>query len=342
MKAIGLYKYLGTDDKNCLIEEDIETPVASGCDLLIKVKAISVNPVDTKIRASKDTNDNSLTVLGWDASGEVMAVGEKCSRFTVGDEVYYAGSVTRPGANSELHLVDERIVGHKPKSLSHAESAAMPLTTITAWESLHERMNIDIEPSERNQSASLLIISGAGGVGSIATQLAKKSGIGKIIATASRPETIEFCKKMGADETINHREPLQPQLEKLGISQVDYIFCCYAPENYFDSMVDIIKPQGSICGIVDTENDTPLLMNKLKNKSVRFCWEFMFTRSMFETEDVSVQHDILNQAADLFDQKVLFTTLTENLGAINAKNLIQAHKQLESGKTIGKIALEGF
>ena len=256
--------------------------------------------------------------------------------------MYYAGSVTRPGANSELHLVDERIAGHKPKSLSHAESAAMPLTTITAWESLYERMGIDLEPSEKNQSASLLIISGAGGVGSIATQLAKQSGIGKVIATASRPETIEFCEKMGADATINHREPLQPQLEKLGVPHVDYIFCCYAPENYFDAMVEIIKPQGSICGIVDTENEVPLPMNKLKNKSVRFCWEFMFTRSMFETEDIAVQHDILNQAADLFDKNILVTTLVKNLGTINAKNLIQAHKQLESGRTIGKIVLEGF
>jgi len=342
MKAIGLYKYLGTDDENCLIEEQLEKPVASGFDLLIKVKAISVNPVDTKVRAPKDVVEKNLKVLGWDAAGEVVAVGDDCSRFNVGDEVYYAGSITRPGSNSEFQLVDERIVGRKPSSLSYAESAAMPLTTITAWESLYERMNIDVEPSADNASASLLIIAGAGGVGSIATQLAKKSGISKVITTASRPETIEFCKKMGADDTINHREPLQAQLEKLGIPQVDYIFCCSSTDYYFDQMAELIKPQGSICTIVESANDQPLAMNKLKNKSARFCWEFMFTRSMFETEDMSVQHDILNQAADLFDQNVLFSTLTENLGIINAKNLIKAHQLLESGKGMGKIILEGF
>ena len=342
MKAVGFYKYISTNEKDCLVEKKIEVPIASGFDLLVKVKAVSVNPVDTKVRSFKNPEDNSFSVLGWDASGEVVNVGEKCSRFNIGDEVYYAGSVTRPGANSEFHLVDERIVGHKPKSLSHAESAAMPLTTITAWESLYERMNIDVEPSKSNQSASLLIIAGAGGVGSIATQLAKRSGLGKVIATASRSETIAFCKKMGADETINHQEPLQPQLKKLGLTGVSYIFCCAATEHYFDAMTEIIKPQGSICAIVDAENNQSLAMNKLKNKSIRFCWEFMFTRSMFETEDIAMQHNILNQASDLFDKKTLFSTLVENLGTINATNLIQAHKQLESGKTVGKIVLEGF
>lgn len=343
MKAIGLYHYVDTQSAECLVEQDIEKPTASGFDCLIKVEAISVNPVDTKVRSPKEKIETSLRVLGWDAAGEVVSVGEKCTRLNVGDRVFYAGSITRPGSNSEYQLVDERIVGHKPTSLDYANAAALPLTSLTAWESLYERMDISEKPSDKNASSSLLIIGGAGGVGSIATQLAKKlSGVGSVIATASRSSTEDWCHNMGADYVINHRKPLAEQLKKIGFEHVDYILCCSSTDEYFDQMVDIIKPQGSICTIVETAKSAPLPMNKLQGKSVRFCWEFMFTRSMYTTEDIHIQADILNTIARLMDEQVLTSTMTQNLGVINAKNMIEAHRQLESGSTIGKLVLSGF
>lgn len=343
MKAIGLYRYLSTENQDCFVEEEINTPTATGYDCLVKVHAVSVNPVDTKVRSPKDKEEQALRVLGWDAAGEVVSIGEKCTHLKVGDKVFYSGSITRPGSNSEFQLVDERIVGKMPTSLDYPSAAALPLTSLTAWESLYERMDIDIEPTQENKNSTLLIIGGAGGVGSIAMQLAKRlSSVGKVIATASREKTQEWCLSLGADHTINHKKPLNDQLKALDINSVDYILCCNATEFYFDQMVEIIKPQGSICTIVETAQSKPLLMNKLQGKSVRFCWEFMFTRSMYTTDDIHIQSEILNRIASLIDDNVITSTMAKNVGAINAKNLIAAHKQIEQGSTIGKIVLSPF
>lgn len=343
MKAVGIKEYLPVDQDKCFVEGEVETPVASGYDLLVRVKAISVNPVDTKIRSPKSNVEKELRVIGWDASGEVIAVGEKCERFKEGDQVFYAGSITRSGSNSEFQLVDERIVGKKPINLSYEESAAMPLTTITAWESLFERMGISQSPSRSNSGASLLIIGGAGGVGSVATQLAKNiAQLGTVITTASRSESQEWCEKMGADFSIDHTKLLQPQLQKEGFEYVDYILCCSYTDDYFDQMVELIKPQGSICAIVETRGGSPLPISKLQGKSAKFCWELMFTKSMYGTEDIETLHLLLNKASELLDEGKLASTLTETLGSLTAANLTEAHRRVESGSMIGKLVLGGI
>ncbi len=342
MKSVGLLKYLPVDAKNCFIEAEIDKPVAKGYDLLVRVKAISVNPVDTKVRSPKSKVERKIRVIGWDAAGEVMAVGKDCGRFKVGDAVFYAGSITRPGSNAEYQLVDERIVGEKPRSLSFEESAAMPLTSLTAWESLFERMGISQIPNKGNSDSSLLIIGGAGGVGSIATQLAKNvAQLGTVITTASRPESRAWCEKMGADFSLDHNKPLLPQLRDKGLESVDYIFCCTYTDEYFDQMVKLIKPQGSICTIVATRADAPLPISELQDKSARFCWEYMFTKSMYGTDDMHSQHLILNQVSELLDQEILRSTLTKTMGVLTAENLIEAHRIVESGQMIGKLVLGG-
>lgn len=340
MKSVGIIEYLTVDQENCFIEEEIEKPIAKGYDLLVHVKAVSVNPVDTKIRSPKSTIEREIRVIGWDAAGEVVSVGEKCKRFSVGDKVFYAGSITRQGSNAEFQLVDERIVGKKPSMLSYEESAAMPLTTITAWESLFERMDINQTPNQKNANASLLIIGGAGGVGSIATQLAKNiAQLGTVITTASRPESQQWCEKMGADFSLDHTKPLLPQLQEKGFDNVDYILCCSYTDDYFDQMVELIQPQGSICSIVETRDGIPLPISKLQSKSVKFCWELMFTKSLYGTDDINSQHLMLNKVSELLDQGKLTSTLTETIGPLTAVNLTEAHRRIETGSMIGKLAL---
>jgi len=337
MKAVALTHYLPVSDPKCFFDTDLPKPAPAGKDILVRVEAISVNPVDTKVRAPKEKVETSPRVLGWDAAGIVEAVGPAASRFKPGDEVYYAGDITRPGSNSEFQLVDERIVGRKPHSLNFAQSAALPLTTITAWEALYDRLNID--STGANQGQSLLIIGGAGGVGSIAIQLAKLAGL-TVITTASRPETLQWVKNLGADHVVDHRKPLPEQLGKLGYREVDFIFNCHDTDSYWKTMCELIRPQGKIVCIV--ENKAPLEMNLLKSKSAGFVWEFMFTRSMFQTQDMAAQGELLDEAAVLDDAKKLRTTLAETLSPINAANLREAHARLESGKTIGKIVLAGW
>lgn len=338
MKAVGLTRYLPIEDPESLVDVVVEKPRATGRDILVKVVAISVNPVDTKVRAPKDRVEEAPKILGWDVAGIVEEVGPDCSLFRPGDEVFYAGSIARQGGNSEYHLVDERIVGSKPASLSFAEAAALPLTSITAWEALFTRMLISQEPSA-NVGKSLLIIGAAGGVGSIAIQLAKLAGL-TVIATASRPETVDWVRSMGADHTINHHEPLLPQLESIGFSNVPYIFCLNALDKHWVGISEAISPQGVVCAIDDPA--TPLNLRLLKQKSATFVWEFMFTRAIFETDDMIEQHLLLNQVADAVDRQKLKTTLAQVLGPISAENLRQAHKLLESNTAIGKIILEGF
>jgi NADPH:quinone reductase-like Zn-dependent oxidoreductase len=393
MKAVGLYKYLPIEDPQSLIDLDITAPnpPTTGHDLLVAIKAISVNPVDTKVRKGlfpqppdAEKNKSTPRVLGWDGAGEVLETGSECTLFKKGDAVYYAGSISRPlGTNCEFHLVDERIVGRKPDSLSFAEAAALPLTTITAWEALYDRLTLyqditrrlaldisqSITPADaagnitkrRQHHPSILILGGAGGVGSIAIQLAKNlvndsailsssfspasvSTLSRIntIATASRPESIDWCKRMGADYVINHHKELKSQITELvGIDHTDYILCLNNTDNYFETMKDLVAPQGKICSIVETKNHVDL-GGTFRQKSATFVWELMFTRSLFQTPDMIIQHNLLNAVAYLIDSKIIKTTLTEVLSPINAENLRKAHQKLESGTAIGKIALTGF
>jgi len=311
---------------------EIEQPKPSptGRDLLVKVEAVSVNPVDTKQRKTKTSGSH---VLGWDAAGTVEAVGSQTSLFKPGDAVYYAGDVTRPGCDSEFHLVDERIVGRKPKKLDFAQAAAMPLTSITAWEAFYDRMHVV-------QGKSMLIIGGAGGVGSIGIQLAKSSNL-KVIATASRPETTAWVKSLGADQVVDHRRELRPQLEALGLKSVDYIANFSGElDAYWSSMADLIAPQGAMVAIVG--NQKPLAMDAVRMKSVTMCWELMFTRPRFQTSDMIEQHRLLDEVAERLDAGKMKCTLKETLTPISGANLKKAHEKLESGTMIGKLVLKGW
>lgn len=315
----------------------VEKPTAPiGRDVRVKVEAISVNPVDTKLRAPKDKVETAPRILGFDASGIVDAVGPDCQLFQPGDRVYYAGSITRQGSNSEYQLVDERIVALMPASLDFAEAAALPLTAITAWEALHDRLHIARDQND-NAGKTILIVGAAGGVGSIALQLAKLAGL-SVIGTASRADSREWSLKHGADHVINHHEPWTPQLEAIGFRYVDYILCTNATTAHFMSMVQAISPQGGICSIVDTTEPVPLHL--LKSKSASFVWEFMFTRAMFETADMIEQHRLLSEVSQLVDEGALRSTMTERLSPINAANLRAAHAKLESGSMIGKLVIE--
>lgn len=338
MKAVGLLRYLPIDDPESLLDVELDKPSPKGRDLLVKVRAISVNPVDTKVRSPKNRVESAPRVLGWDVAGVVVEAGPEATLFRPGDEVFYAGSMTRPGGNSEYHLVDERIVGTKPASLSFAEAAALPLTSITAWEGLYDRLGISRTRAD-NEGKTILIIGAAGGVGSIATQLAKHAGL-TVIGTASRPESAQWAKELGADRIINHYEAFAPQLKEIGFDQVDYIFCLNSTDKHWNGMAEAIAPQGKICSIVET--DAPLNLNLLKNKSVAFVWELMFTRSTYQTPDMIEQHKLLGEVSRLVDNGALRTTSNATLSPINASNLRKAHAMLESGSTVGKIVLEGF
>jgi zinc-binding alcohol dehydrogenase family protein len=337
MKAVALTHYLPIHDPRSLFDTDLPTPTPTGRDLLVRIEAVSVNPVDTKVRAPKDTVEAIPKVLGYDAAGVVEAVGEGVTRFQPGDAVYYAGDITRPGANAEFHLVDERIVGHRPQTLTAAEAAALPLTTITAWEALFTRLGINRGGAHRGQS--LLIIGGAGGVGSIAIQLAKLAGL-VVIATAARPQSQAWVTQMGADHAVDYSDALIETLAPLGHRQVDFIANFNNTDAYWGVMAELIRPQGKIVATVG--NTDPLDLNLLKNKSATFAWEFMFTRSMYQTADMADQGHLLDEVAALVDGGKLRTSLGQTLSPINAANLRQAHAQIESGRTIGKLVLAGW
>jgi NADPH2:quinone reductase len=330
MKAVGLYKYLPIDHPESLLDLDVPAPVATGHDLLVRVKAISVNPVDTKRRAPKDLVETTPKILGWDASGIVEAAGPGVTLFKPGDKVYYAGSVIRQGANSELHLVDERIVGRMPANLAFAEAAALPLTTLTAWELMFDRMGIS--KTGAHSGKTLLILGGAGGVGSIAIQLAKKLARLNVTATASRPESIAWCKGLGADQTVDHSKPIE--------GEYDYVLCFSSSDTYWPAFPKMVKPQGKIGMIVRTVRPVDLAI--LHDKSITVCLEGMFTRSTFQTPDMAAQHALLDETAGLVEAGVLRSTMTNNLGKIDAANLRRAHKMLEEGHVTGKLVLEGW
>jgi len=334
MKAIAYKKALPINDINALLDVTLPDPVANGRDLLVEVKAISVNPADVKLRASSNPPAGQYKVIGWDAAGIVRAVGDKVSLFKPGDRVYYAGSITRPGANSELHLVDERIVGHMPASLDFADAAALPLTSITAWELLFDRLAINPQSKD-----ALLIIGAAGGVGSILVQLASKLTDLTVIGTASRPDTQQWVRELGAHHVIDHSKPLSQELKAIGFNDVKYVAGLNQTDHHFKEIVQLIAPQGHLALIDDPET---LDATPLKRKSAALHWEFMFARSMFETVDMQKQHDLLNEVSRLIDAGTIKTTVAEHYGTINAANLRRAHTMIESNKAKGKIVLAGF
>jgi zinc-binding alcohol dehydrogenase family protein len=334
MKAIG-YKQAGPiTAPDALIEFEAETPELGPHDLLVEVRGISVNPVDVKVRANM-APVKGTKVIGYDAAGVVRQVGSDVSKFHVGEEVYYAGDLTRPGTNSEFHAVDERIVGKKPKSLGFAKAAGFPLTSITAWEILFDSYAFK---EGEGKGENLLIIGGAGGVGSILIQLAKKLTRLTVIATASRPETREWVQKMGADHVISHREPLVDQIKTLGLEPC-YVASLTGSDEHFPAIIELIKPRGHIALIDDPQS---LDVKSGKHKALTFSWEFMFTRSMYQTDDIEKQHELLNRVSELIDDGTLISTVTNNLGKVSAETLKTAHSQQESGRVIGKNVLDGF
>jgi zinc-binding alcohol dehydrogenase family protein len=351
MKAIGYIKNLPITNSDSLIDIELPKPVALGRDILVNVQAIAVNPVDCKIRNNVPVQDDSYKVIGWDAVGEVVSIGEAVSQFSVGDKVYYAGDLTRQGCNAEYQLVDERIVGHKPQSLTDSEAAALPLTSITAWELLFKHLEIkQTEPKKEIKNKAnfnqvdksnevVLVVGAAGGVGSILVQLLKQITGATIIATASRESSQAWVKKLGADYVVDHTQSLQTQVEALNIGQVTHVASLNGTESYLDDYVALLAPFGKIALIDDPE---PIDIRKLKQKSISLHWEFMYTRSMFKTDDMIEQSRLLNRVAELIDQGYLQTTLGKSLGKINANNLKSAHTEIESGRSIGKIVLAGF
>lgn len=337
MRAIG-YQQPGSIDRDAaLVDIELPTPRPEGQDILVEVKAVSVNPVDIKIRQSAKPDSGDWKVLGWDAAGIVTAVGPDVTLFQPGDPVFYAGAIGRPGTNAEYHLVDERIVGMKPKTLDWAAATALPLTSITAWEMLFDRL--EVKRSVPGATAAILIIGGAGGVGSIAIQMARALSDLTVIATASRPETIAWVKEMGAHHVINHSLPLAEQMAALGLGAPAFVFSTTQTDRHIDQIAELIAPQGRF-GLID---DPAILdISQFKRKSVSVHWELMFTRSMFNTVDLAQQGKLLNEVSRLVDEGVLRTTLTERYSPINAANLKQVHQLIESGKARGKIVLEGF
>lgn len=342
MKAIGYTKSLPITDPESLTDIELSQPIATGRDLLVKIKAIAVNPVDYKIRKNVSADDGKYKVIGWDAVAEVVAAGETVTQFKPGDVVYYAGDLNRQGSNAEYQLVDERIVGSKPRSLSDAEAAALPLTTITAWEILFEHLAVKQQAPDSTEKSNevILVVGAAGGVGSILIQIAKAITGATIIATASRESSQAWVNKLGADHVVDHTRPLLPQIEALGIDQVTHIASLNGTGSYFETYTDLLAPFGKIAMIDDPGEPLDVMKLKLKSQSLHI--EFMFARSMFNAADMDEQGRLLNRIADLVDQGYIQTTSGKNLGTINADNLKTAHEELESGKAIGKIVLEGF
>jgi zinc-binding alcohol dehydrogenase family protein len=337
MKAIG-YKTAGDILRpDALLDIEVPLPLPSPNDLRVKISAVSVNPVDTKIRKNRSPKPDIPEILGWDAVGVVDALGEQVEGFKHGDRVYYAGAINRPGTNAQYHIVDYRIVGHAPKNISDAQAAALPLTSITAWELLFDRLGLQ---QGQGQGKSLLVIGGAGGVGSILIQLAKQLTKLKVIATASRPESYKWCSDLGAHHVIDHSKPFAAQLQKIGVPQIDMVAALTQTDTHWASIVEVMLPQGRIAVIDDPAGGLNVMA--LKAKSLSLHWELMFTRSLFQTSDMHEQGKLLNRVAALIDSEQLRSTLTQTMSPINAQNLRDAHALIESGRMQGKIVLQGF
>ena len=337
MRAIGYREPQAITAETSLIDLDLPEPVAAGRDLLVEVRAVSVNPVDTKVRRNAQPPAGEARILGWDAAGIVKAVGPDVTAFKPGDAVFYAGAIDRPGSNAQFHLVDERIVGAKPASLSFAEAAALPLTAITAWEMLFDRLKVrDPVPGA---AKAVLIVGGAGGVGSIAIQLARRLTDLTVIATASRPETRAWAMSLGAHHVVDHGKTLSEEIAALGLGAPGLVFLTTHTSQHLPEIIKLIAPQGRI-GAIDDPGTLDVM--PLKGKALSFHWEMMFTRSMHQTADMQAQSDLLNEVSRLVDAGEIRTTLTETYGTINAANLKRAHALIESGTARGKIVLEGF
>ena len=334
MKAIGYYHPLPIDDAQALVDLDLPTPELRPRDLLVRIQAISVNPADVKLRANARPPADTPRILGYDAVGIVEAAGPEARLFKPGDAVFYAGTIDRPGTNAELHAVDERIVGPKPQSLTSAQAAALPLTSLTAWELLFDRLRVPY--GQKLSGDALLIVNGAGGVGSILTQIARRLTGLTVIATASRPETVAWCRDMGAHHVIDHRQPLDEGLKAIGIPQVRYVAGLTATDAHQRAIIEALAPQGALAMI-----DDPKIFDivPFKRKSLSVHWELMFTRPLYGTADMAEQHRILGEIAALVDSGVLRTTLREDYGPITAANLRRAHAAVESGRSIGKTVL---
>ncbi|WP_437906485.1 zinc-binding alcohol dehydrogenase family protein [Sorangium sp. So ce327] len=337
MHAVGVHRYLPIEHPESLLDLQLPEPAPRPRDLRVRVCAVAVNPVDVKVRAPKPRVENPPRVLGWDAAGIVESVGADVTVFRPGDKVYYAGSIARPGSNAEVHLVDERIAAPMPRSLGFADAAALPLTSLTAWEGLFERLGVD--PEGRDAGSTVLVLGGAGGVGSMVVQLAKAAGL-RVVATASREESRAWARSLGADVLVDHRAPLRPQLEAAGIQHVELIFNTQSTEAWWDTMADLVAPRGRIVGIVEAK--APLDLGKLMSKSATFAWELMFTRSLYETADMAAQRAILTRVAAWVDEGRVRTTRREHFGRISAANLRAAHARIESGQAVGKLVLEGW
>lgn len=337
MRAVGYRQSLPITEAASLLDLDLPKPAPQGRDLLVEVKAISVNPVDTKVRMRARPEGETPMVLGWDAAGIVVVAGPDAALFKPGDAVYYAGALNRPGTNAEFHLVDERIVGAKPATLGFAAAAALPLTSITAWEAMFDRLQV--ARAVPGAARAILIIGGAGGVGSIAIQLARALTDLTVIATASRAETRDWVKGLGAHHVIDHRQPIAPQVAALGLGAPGFVFSTTNTDQHLADIVELIAPQGRFALI-----DDPKVLDALpfKRKSVSLHWEFMFTRPVFGTADIKAQHALLTEVATLVDAGRIRSTQTESFGPINAANLKRAHALLESGTARGKVVLEGF
>ncbi len=337
MKAVGYKKSLPIDAAEALIDFETSKPEPAGRDIRVAVKAISANPVDYKVRKRAEPPQGEYKILGFDAAGIVDAVGPQVTLFKPGDEVFYAGSIQRQGTNSEFHLVDERIVGKKPTTLSFAQAAALPLTSITAWELLFDRLGA--VPGKSVDPRTLLITGGAGGVGSILIQLARRLTGLTVLATATRPESQKWCLDLGAHAVIDHGKPMKEQIEKLKLPPVALVASLTATDQHYKAIADVMAPQGRF-GLID--DPAEFTVGVFKGKAISIHWESMFTRSSFQTPDMIAQHRLLDDVADLIDKGVLRTTLDQIFGTINAANLKRAHALLESGKSRGKIVLEGW
>ncbi|AXV14799.1 zinc-binding alcohol dehydrogenase family protein [Neorhizobium sp. SOG26] len=338
MRAVGFNQPQPITSETSLLDLDLPEPEAKGRDLLVEIRAVSVNPVDTKVRRTAAVEPGQHRILGYDAAGVVKAVGPEVKLFKPGDEVYYAGAINRPGTNAELHLVDERIVGFKPKTLSFEEAAALPLTAITAYEALFHRMKV--QDKVAGAWNAVLVIGGAGGVGSIAIQLLRELSDVTVIGTGSRPETMEWIRSFGAHHVLDHSKPMAKQLAEMAIGAPAFVFSTTHTETHLPDILELIAPQGRLSLIDDPKE--PMDLRPFKSKALSIHWEMMFARPVWQTADMIEQHKLLNHVAELIDAKKLRSTLSETLGKINAENLKKAHAMIESNRTKGKIVLSGF
>lgn len=337
MKAVGYRRSLPISEAEALLDVELPEPAVNGHDLLVRVNAVSVNPVDTKQRRRAEPAEGAVNILGYDAAGVVEAVGSDVTMFVPGDEVFYAGSIARSGTNAELHLVDERIAGRKPRTLGFAEAAALPLTSITAWELLFDRLGV--VPGKAHTENSILIIGAGGGVGSILTQLACRLTALQVVGTASRSDTADWVKSLGAHHVVDHRKPLSDELKRVGVKHVSYVASLTNTDSHLSEIIESLQPQGKLALIDDPQ---AIDINLFKRKCISVHWELMFTRALYNTPDMICQHRLLCEVADLIDSGVLRTTLGDHFGGINADNLKRAHALIESGKAKGKIVLESF